>query len=245
MKAASFPLLCGLGFLIRLALIAYGVHHDSTHALKYTDVDYRVFSDATRFLLHPSQYNQAAGPWAHWLPLGSPFARETYRYTPLLALLLTPNAVHPLWGKLLFSAADVGICVLLHSILQRQKAPRPILTVSLAWLFNPMPINIATRGSSEALLGLMVLACLYAALQRRWTLCALLLGLAAHFKIYPVVYAVSLVMHLAQGQLAAVFSLRTIKFGLIALGSFMLLNLSMYLMCVLSIGSNTSCLQTL
>jgi GPI mannosyltransferase 1 subunit M len=37
---------------------------------------------------------------------GSPFAQETYRYSPLLAFLLLPNSLlHAAWGKLIFSAA--------------------------------------------------------------------------------------------------------------------------------------------
>lgn len=230
LRGTSFSSLCALGFALRLAFVAYGVHHDASHALKYTDIDYNVFSDATRFLLRPAPDNQAAGPLGQHLLLGSPFTRETYRYTPLLALLLAPNAIHPLWGKLLFSAADVGICVLLHSILKLKKVPHPATIVCVAWLFNPMPINIATRGSSEALLGLVVLACLYAALKRQWSYCALLLGLATHFKIYPVIYAFSLVMHLAHGRLVSVLTAQTIKFGLVALSTFMALNVLMYLM---------------
>ncbi|KAK8406537.1 hypothetical protein O3P69_007281 [Scylla paramamosain] len=37
-----------LGFLVRLIFVSYGEYHDRTNVLKYTDVDYHVFTDAAR-----------------------------------------------------------------------------------------------------------------------------------------------------------------------------------------------------
>lgn len=50
---------------IRVALILYSELHDARSVVKYTDVDYRVFSDAAAFLLHPGpeNVNRAQGPW--------------------------------------------------------------------------------------------------------------------------------------------------------------------------------------
>jgi len=53
-----------LSTLIRVVLIVYSEWHDARSVVKYTDVDYRVFSDAASFLLHPAPAddNYAQGP---------------------------------------------------------------------------------------------------------------------------------------------------------------------------------------
>lgn len=76
--------------ILRVLLIIYGDWQDSHMEVRYTDVDYLVFSDAAALM--------SSGE--------SPFKRTTYRYSPLLAFILIPNAIfHPSWGKFLFSAA--------------------------------------------------------------------------------------------------------------------------------------------
>lgn len=61
------------------------------------------------------------------------------------------------------------------------------------WLLNPMVATISTRGSSEGLLGVMVIALLWAILQRKIFLAGILLGFGVHFKIYPFIYAPSII----------------------------------------------------
>ncbi|XP_048140993.1 GPI mannosyltransferase 1 isoform X2 [Rhodamnia argentea] len=83
------PLLLFSAFL-RVFLIVYGEWQDKHMEVRYTDVDYFVFSDAADLM--------ASGK--------SPYERTTYRYSPLLALLLLPNTfLHRSWGKFLFSAS--------------------------------------------------------------------------------------------------------------------------------------------
>jgi hypothetical protein len=40
----------GIAFLLRVGLIVYGEFHDQVFHLNYTDVDYRVFSDAAQWV---------------------------------------------------------------------------------------------------------------------------------------------------------------------------------------------------
>jgi GPI mannosyltransferase 1 subunit M len=56
--------------LLRVGLIVYSEWHDAHSVVKYTDVDYRVFSDAARFTLHASSGNVAQGPLGKRLGLG-------------------------------------------------------------------------------------------------------------------------------------------------------------------------------
>jgi phosphatidylinositol glycan class M len=59
-----------LSLLLRLVLVIYAEYHDAHSVLKYTDVDYRVFSDAARFMLNPTEENLARGALGRGIPLG-------------------------------------------------------------------------------------------------------------------------------------------------------------------------------
>jgi GPI mannosyltransferase 1 subunit M len=56
--------------VIRVALIIYSEWHDAHSLVKYTDVDYLVFTDATSFTLTPGPLNHAQGPLGRWLNIG-------------------------------------------------------------------------------------------------------------------------------------------------------------------------------
>ncbi|KAH8196273.1 hypothetical protein TruAng_009554 [Truncatella angustata] len=172
-------------FLLRAILLVYGLWQDANSPLKYTDIDYLVFTDAARFTFSD--------------PHSSPYARETYRYTPLLAWILYPTTLPgTFWfssGKILFAAADLAAGWLIVRVLQRHMAmaTAPALKYASIWLLNPMVATISTRGSSEGLLGVLVMALLYAVLERRVAAAGLLLGFGVHFKIYPFIYAPAIV----------------------------------------------------
>ncbi|KAH9930708.1 glycosyltransferase family 50 protein [Fomitopsis serialis] len=121
----SFNRLLAISTILRVVLILYSEWHDAHSVVKYTDVDYRVFSDAARFLLNPSEANYAQGPLGTLLRVGDPYTRATYRYTPLLAVLLTPNEwLHPSFGKYMFAAADIVGGVLMYKLLTLVVLPK-------------------------------------------------------------------------------------------------------------------------
>jgi phosphatidylinositol glycan class M len=159
--------------------------------MKYTDIDYYVFTSAARFISNGQ----------------SPYARDTYRYTPLLAWLIYPT-VWPgrFWfsfGKILFAVGDVAAGWMMFRILKeyRKMGDESALKFASIWLLNPMVATISTRGSSEGLLGVFVTALLWAVLAKRIAVAGFLLGCAVHFKIYPFIYATSIVWWLDDHRL--------------------------------------------
>lgn len=179
---------------LRVILFFYGLWQDANSPLKYTDIDYYVFTDAARFTAH-----------GH-----SPYDRETYRYTPLLAWMLLPTSWSSTWfslGKVLFAIGDIvaGWLIVLVLRSSNKMSMERALKFASIWLLNPMVATISTRGSSEGLLGVMVIALLWTITQKRIFLAGILLGLGVHFKIYPFIYAPSIIWwmddeHIANGK---------------------------------------------
>jgi phosphatidylinositol glycan class M len=202
--------------------------------VKYTDIDYDVFTDAARYV--------ARGE--------SPYKRHTYRYTPFLAVILSygsqVDTVHQgsshldgtrpwswrcclfgwwkserYFGRFLFCLAD-AICGLIILQLRRRHRhakdrgketfPSSNLQDALWWLYNPLPINICTRGSAESFVVLLlVLGTVSLALapvkgptkSRLWgkaMLAGMMHGMAIHSKLYPIIYTLSFMSHFAKQE---------------------------------------------
>ena len=162
----------------------------------YTDIDYHVFSDGAK----------------HVAKLESPYERETYRYTPLLAILMIPNV--KIWypiGKFVLSTIDVGVGYLIEKLLKKQQKQKDetfndIIKgendeafynyASLFYLYNPLTIVICTRGSADCIITFLVLLSLIYLEKRKYYLSAIIYGFAVHFKIYPIIYAPSIFLYL-------------------------------------------------
>lgn len=151
--------------------------------------------------------------------------------------------LHPAFGKVLFVAADIAIGYLISSILLMSKYPRSVRVLACTlWTFNPIAINVSTRGNADSLVGLCVLATLYYLMQNNLTLAAIMCvsqyafkpdltercryGLSVHLKIYPVIYSVTLVLFLARSTGGSHLSVRSIL-------------LSMSLVCIYLITNTT------
>lgn len=177
---SSIEFSCFAGFLLRICLIAYGEWQDKNMVVKYTDIDYHVFTDAAR----------------HVVEGNSPYLRTTYRYTPLLSILLTPNiTLHMCFGKVMFVIFDLLAGYLLYKIAGVQgRSDRRAVMASWLWLFNPLPLTVSTRGNAESLMAVLVLASVYFAIIKHVSASAIFFAMSVHFKIFPIIYGLPLVL---------------------------------------------------
>ncbi|KAK4686423.1 GPI mannosyltransferase 1 subunit M, partial [Tremellales sp. Uapishka_1] len=198
-----------LSHAIHVALIGYAEHVDSHPdrygGLKYTDVDWRVITDGTDLIFHPRKSNQAQG-WLTRLfdlPIGDPYNRPTFRYTPLLPLLVSPTLLHPFLGKYILMAVSLIV---------------PLLSSQNPWIWtlNPFVININTRGSPEAVIALLVVALVFC-LQREGRVwerrAAGMLALGISYKLFPVIYVSTIWTYLATVRGQGWFGWRVWRFG--------------------------------
>ena len=199
--------------------------------VSYTDIDFLVFTDAAEYLKRGM----------------SPYDRHTYRYTPFLAELLSRLPTKE-FGRYLFCVAD-ALCgyMIMHERRTRRERDQPQrdnnldasenrkivsswqsaeLVDALLWLYNPLAINICTRGSSESLMVLLpVLLTFWIATGNerqqqhrkddegsggdsdsnddgtatflRVLLAGICHGVAIHSKLYPVIYSLSYMAYFA------------------------------------------------
>ncbi|KAK2952301.1 putative GPI mannosyltransferase 1 [Blattamonas nauphoetae] len=187
MKLRPIPVFLG-AFLVRIGFLLYGVWQDATMTVKYTDIDYQVLTEGADYVMQGQ----------------SPFYRSTYRYSPLYAYLVIPNRLlGDLFGKFVFIFFDM-ICgfliyrILKENLLKVEVDEHTALKYSLAWLYNPIVINVSTRGSSESIITLCVLLTVYTLLKRKLTISAIIYGLSVHVKIYPVLFTIPFMIILSE-----------------------------------------------
>lgn len=160
--------------IVRIALVIYSVIHDHLFRVKYTDIDYMIVVDGARSIV--------AGR--------CPFERATYRYTPLLGVLMIPSVlIHDVVGKLVFAASDIITMYLCDTVLQRRSTVRSKKILLMLFIaFNPIVLNVSTRGNSDMLITLLTVWALSLLEIRSYAAAATILGFATHFKIYPLIY---------------------------------------------------------
>ncbi|CAG9535033.1 unnamed protein product [Cercopithifilaria johnstoni] len=192
-----------LSLLCRIILVYYGRIHDYLFEVQFTDIDYKVYSDAAKYIYHGK----------------SPYERATYRYTPLLAWLLMPVVKWSDFGKILFCAVDVAVGFLyfqlssygcatckvnkLNNLREDKDESRMKKSVVIFWLANPLTFIISSRGNADVLVCAAVLCTLYLLMRNQWCLAALIYGLlAVHLKLYPIIYLPSIFLYLSTVSLS-------------------------------------------
>ncbi len=123
--------------------------------------------------------------------------------------------------------ASLGVSALLAATAR----PAP---AHLLWSLNPFVININTRGSAEALLCAAVLGALVLVKRGNERTAAVVWGTAVHWKIYPIIYGASILALLHKRDGGRVVSRRKLEFGVISGGTFCMLGLLCWSMCVAS-----------
>lgn len=197
-----------IGLLIRLLFLLYGEIQDRYLDVKYTDIDYKVYSDASYYVSISK----------------SPYLRHTYRYTPLLAYLLLPNIYLACFGKLVFICADLAAALVISKILALNNHS---FIYNAIWLVNPLVFNISTRGSSDSISSLLILLTIYYIQTRKFVKAGVFFGLAVHFRIYPIIY--SLIFYFwTDSDAKKFFSRNRVVFTLVSGSVFLALVLGCY-----------------
>ncbi|KAI3630751.1 hypothetical protein MIR68_012186 [Amoeboaphelidium protococcarum] len=188
-----------VAILVRVLLVA--VSGLELWGIRYTDIDYEVFTDAARFMLEGQ----------------SPYERSTYRYTPLLALMMIGNhIIDQSFGKLLFVSGDI-ICGCFMELLLARLGTQSNAVVWWWWL-NPFVIAISTRGNAECIIVLLVIITIYLLQNQKLLLAGMIYGVSIHWKIYPLIYAPSIAFFICSRSNTLSASIpRILKFGVASL----------------------------
>lgn len=133
------------------------------------------------------------------------------------------------FGKFLFVLFDLLCGFLIFKINEFNLADKSKNLYSiLFWFYNPITIAIASRGNAESLMSFLVLNFVFFLKRKNFILSGLFYGLAIHFKIYPVTYALALVFYIVKFKSligkqkfthivkAILFNVNLLKFGLTA-----------------------------
>jgi len=205
-----------LGTVLRIGFVIFSEIQDYYSNIKYTDIDYSVYTDGA--------YEVYNG--------NSPYARHTFRYTPLLAFMLTPNIF--LWsgfGKVFFTATDILCSIYMRKILSVTTTleSSTIDKLTATWVLNPVILNVSSRGNADTLISLMVLMVLYHLAKGNILTAAIMYGTAAHFKIYPLIYSLPMYFFIdADRKGWTLFTKKRIMFALVSASVFVGLFLVFY-----------------
>ena len=141
-------LLALFGFALRIYIIETLSKDDNYFEGKYnifTDLDYKVYLDASLF--------------------DSPYERHTYRYSPILAWIMSPSyTFNQNFGKWLLAVFDTIACFFLFKMVSARKEDynkNGAILMCLIVFTNPFLIYLSIRGSCEGITMSLAFAFLY------------------------------------------------------------------------------------
>jgi len=206
MEYGRWCLVALFGFALRIFIIQTLSKDDNYLEGKFnifTDLDYKVYLDASLY--------------------DSPYERHTYRYSPILAWIMSPSyAFHQNFGKWLLATFDLIACFFFFKIFadRKDEVNRYGSVVISGLIFtNPFLIYLSIRGSCEGITMTLAAAFLYfyfggeahgnmSALERRGKgiihlqpcrirryISYVLFGLWVHFRVFPVILLPLLIMY--------------------------------------------------
>lgn len=188
------------GFILRLAVILAGDFIDQAfYPVQFTDIDYRVYSEAAEYILQGS----------------SPYERQTYRYPPVLSAILAGNFVfHRIFGKVLFALFDILIAYELERVVRIscQREDLSLMWMRI-WCANPIAIYISCRGSVDSVSSWLVLYTLRNMLLDHFDCAAVALGFVVYFRMYPIIYAPLLAIHILSKTWDRESLVKAVRFG--------------------------------
>ena len=214
-SAERFRGFVALGIAARLLLIVYGLVQDNYFTVKYTDVDYFVVTDGAALLARgESPFDRTTyrySPILAALLLPNIWIHECvgkllFCLADIIVALLVRQTV---LVNLTKSHHESSTTVSSNAV------PEPTTTTAnnsksstnsvpaiekanfwaLAWLLNPLPASISSRGNADSLVLALVLTVVLLTLQQRPVRAGLVFGLAVHFRLYPIIYAPALALH--------------------------------------------------
>jgi phosphatidylinositol glycan class M len=129
--------ICGVLLRVALAFFLSTYENIYEHEMTFTDIDYKVYSDAALE--------------------ANPYDRHTYRYTPIIAYLNAFNySHHEAIGKVVFALFDAIAMGFLYLIVRRsdgnkKTAEKNAILVVKMYAYNPLFIALTVRGSCESI----------------------------------------------------------------------------------------------
>lgn len=189
-----------IGLIARLVFLICGILADNFLPVGFTDLDYKVFTDGAAYVSKGL----------------SPYNRHTYRYSPVLAYLMLPNLYVPIFGKLLFIFSDLVVGAMMQDLMRMENDSRMWLVYT--WLLNPLVLAISTRGSCDTTATFLIILTVWLVKKQREWLAAAVFGFSVHFRIYPIIFALSLYLLVSKGRF---LDGKAVLFGLVSAGSFL------------------------